>query len=211
MSLQQNFKRSISLKKPKDTVIETSGRSKSPGKTSTVASRLIQKRKSVERKIEEMRKQKFEAEMKEVQSKPKISSRSRKLAVRAEKKYLGSEKTHQKPQKVVKRYCDEELIELEEDIQLLESCLNMDKPKTIDIGYNTITNKPPAPYYFSTVDPRRPVKPDNKTPQRKFIKKISKKIGKQRSCSMSSLSQIQFGYRSLSPFQVSILKKNECD
>ena len=76
-------------------------------KTSTptcIGSRLVQKRKSIERKIENMRKLKLEAEMKEVQSKPKISTRSRKLAMKAEVKLLGDKKT----ENLVQQKFDEE-------------------------------------------------------------------------------------------------------
>ena len=58
-----------------------------------VANRLVQKRISIDRKIENMRKLKLEAEMKDMQSKPTILVRSRKLAEKAEKKLLDLKKT----------------------------------------------------------------------------------------------------------------------
>lgn len=63
----------------------------------SIANRLVQKRVSIDRKIESMRKQKFEAEMKQVQSKPNISVRSRNLALKAEKKLLGIEEIVPEP------------------------------------------------------------------------------------------------------------------
>lgn len=205
---------------------------KSASKPTTLANRLIQKRKSVERKIEEMRKQKIEAEMKEVQQKPKISAKSRILAEQAEKKHSTITKLLEKPQQEIKHYCDEEMIELEEDIQLLEECLNMEKPKTSQISESfpkkssyfsqfatmenmnhkevrakspVILNKSPAkPPSKRKVAEESPMRAVQKTPKRKFIKKNSSKTVKHRSSSMGTLAEINFAYRSISPYQVSI-------
>ena len=98
-----------------------------------------------------MRKQKFENEMKEVQSKPKISSRSRKLAVRAEKKQENVIEIEEKPVQKIKHICDDEIIELEEDIQLLEACLNMNKAKIVE-NDNSLKINDPSLYHFFTVD-----------------------------------------------------------
>lgn len=57
----------------------------------SVANRLLQKKASTERKIEILRQKKLENEMKEVQSKPTILNKSRKLAKKAEKKYLAED------------------------------------------------------------------------------------------------------------------------
>ena len=239
MPLQQSSKRSLSYKRsneiPQEIIIP---HSKSPIKSTTTANRLIQKRRSVERKIEEMRKQKIEAEIKELQSKPKILSRSRVLAVRAEKKTVASRP--EKPQHEAKIYCDEELIELEEDIQLIEACLNMDKTKVIQVDYgskfpvvhNNIDDCVHNGAVKATESIKNPqaskkktasrisgksvkkilvensAKVVNTTPQRKFIKRKSPAI-KQRSSSMGHLPDMQFIYRSLSPFQVSIMRKVE--
>ena len=196
-----------------------------------------------------MRKQKFEAEMKEVQSKPKISAKSRVLAVQAERKYFETAKISERPQQEVKRYCDDELIELEEDIQLLEECLNMEKPRILG-GGELSSSKNMTPFYqFNTADQIRtderegkkkiiatvkksktvmvekspnkppmhnvnrekrrimtesPIKFVNNTPQRRFIKRNNEKKVKERSSSMETLTEINFAYRSLSPYQVSI-------
>lgn len=101
---------------------------KSPEKTTTTANRLIQKRKSIERKLEIMRKQKAEAELKEVRNKPMILTRSRKLAEKAELKGLCNVKTKEilKDSKVM---CEDEMIELEQDIQMLEDCLYSNQEK----------------------------------------------------------------------------------
>ena len=153
LPLQTVSKRAVSLKinkeSPQQIIVL---QSKSPAKSGNLANRLIQKRKSVDRKIEEMRKQKIEAEMKEVRAKPKISAKSRVLAVRAEQKYFESVKKSEKPQKEVKRYCDDEINELEEDIQLIEACLNMDKPKEKEVKYQSFPGKIAPSYHFSTVD-----------------------------------------------------------
>ena len=189
--------------------------------------------------------------MKEVQAKPKISSKSRVMAVRAEQKYVETVKKNEKPQQEVKRYCDDELIELEEDIQLIEACLNMDKPKVTEVNYSSFSRKIMPSYHFSTVDCishrgeiikrkespgkqnkniKETVKPSGRppidkikkpiskeasinaihnTPQRKFIKKSPNGIMKNRSNSMGNLTEINFAYRSLSPYQVSIKRKIE--
>jgi hypothetical protein len=85
--LKTESNRSSSLIKqkefPKEILIIESNNSKTP---KCVASRLVQKRKSIDRKIENLRKLKLEAEMKEVRSKPRISIRSRNLALKADKK-----------------------------------------------------------------------------------------------------------------------------
>ncbi|OMJ72428.1 hypothetical protein SteCoe_29132 [Stentor coeruleus] len=280
LPLQQNPKRSISLQKPKVIPPQITAQSKSPGKPPAIASRLIQKRKSVERKIEEMRKQKIEAEMKEVQSKPKISSRSRKLAVIAEKKILKDSPLLEKVQEIkyfteelskdkepkqpaafikkseVKHLCDDdEIIGIEEDIQLIEACLNMEKIRVSEVTYpatqektqdkispqyqsSTFDSRPRAKIVAkvkemgrkslptkdskapnriqSNVLPRKigmetPIKVINHTPQRKFIKKKTPEVIKQRSSSMGNLTQIQFAYRSLSPYQISIKRNIEDD
>lgn len=270
------------MQKPKVIPPQITAQSKSPGKPSAIASRLIQKRKSVERKIEEMRKQKIEAEMKEVQSKPKISSRSRKLAVIAEKKIMKDSPLLEKVQEIkhfseeiskdkepkqvaafikkseVKHLCDDEIIGIEEDIQLIEACLNMDKIRVSEVTYPAAQEKTQdkisPQYQSSTFDartrskivakvkemgrksaptkdskdpkvpnrlpsnvlPRKialetPIKVINNTPQRKFIKKKSPEVIKQRSSSMGNLTQIQFAYRSLSPYQISIKRNIEDD
>ena len=91
LPLQRGPKRAISQVKEKETRIETCQFDENYLATPTsVANRLVQKRISIDRKIESMRKQKLEAEMKEVQSKPKISVRSRQIALKAEKKFLGA-------------------------------------------------------------------------------------------------------------------------
>ena len=96
--LQISTKRAASLLKRKESPLEVHAlEDKSSITPNNVANRLVQKRISIDRKIENMRKIKLEAEMKEVQSKPKISVRSRKLAVKAEKKILDVEKTPTAP------------------------------------------------------------------------------------------------------------------
>ena len=237
MPLQRSSKRSQSYKKPNEIPQEViNPRSRSPTKFTTTANRLIQKRRSVERKIEEMRKQKIEEEIKELQSKPKILSRSRVLANRAEKKSVVL-----RPQQEVKIYCDDETIELEEDIQMIEACLNMDKTKVVKVEYGSkfpvvhnnideyihngavkASENVKKTQNFSKV--KTPVKTSmnsvkkiaaesyakntNATPQRKFIKRKSSSI-KQRSSSMGHLLETQFGYRPLSPFQITIKRKVE--
>ena len=187
--------------------------------------------------------------MKEVQSKPKISAKSRVLAVQAERKYFRTAKISEIPQQEVKRYCDDEIIELEEDIQLLEECLNMEKPRIIGLDKLSSSKITTPFYHYITADQIRPREKEGKnrisasarknktdltskspnkppthnnnnvqrkimtespinfvknTPQRRFIKKNSEKKVNQRSSSVGSLAEINFAYRSLSPYQVSI-------
>jgi len=120
---QPSQKRSISAFKIPSSVQHPS-LSKSPGKKLTTAARLIQKRKSVDKKIEQMRKDKIEAELKLVQSKPKISSRSRKLAEKAEFKYFKANVGDEILPNSQFMDDDEDLTGLEFDIRLLEDCLN---------------------------------------------------------------------------------------
>ena len=146
--LQRAEPRSISAQKPGPTQVLNLP-SKSPDRQMTTASRLVQKRKSVERKIEEKRKQKIEAELKEVQSKPRISSRSRKLAEKAEIKVLNVKKPREStPNQLV---FEDDIIEIEKDIQLLENCLNLNE-KRIQIQtfeeqkfsmFESLNNEPP--------------------------------------------------------------------
>ena len=93
LPLQRGPKRASSQAKDKETRVETYQFDENYSATPTsVANRLVQKRVSIDRKIESLRKQKLEAEMKEVQAKPKISVRSRQIALKAEKKFLGPNK-----------------------------------------------------------------------------------------------------------------------
>lgn len=194
--------------------------SKSPGKKLTTAARLIQKRKTVEKKIEEMRKQKIEAELKEVQAKPKISSRSRKLAEKAEFKDFKERKIEGIfPSQ--QNWYDEDLTELEYDIRLLEDCLNEKSSKKIGSrGHvQTYEGSPIFESIFSEVVGKNDEQGVKRTES--LIKKIvvpsKKQFGrsnspvsdKKRSNSMENLIWMQFGYRSLSPYQVSIKRKTE--
>jgi hypothetical protein len=232
---QPEGKRPISVQKVRQPPAQVlNPQSRSPQRQVTTANRLIQKRQSVERKLEEMRKQKIEAELKEVQAKPRISSRSRKLAEKAEIKILNIIK----PKEVLndrKFLCDDEMIELEQDIQLIEDCLNMkdhkshvqtfdDKKVSIFDSLNSELEKKDSLFYRASKNDRKSegkvssnsqVKRTQSTIrsipvpiQRKFIKSRSPTISKQRSNSMESLQIFQFGYRSLSPYQITI-KRNE--
>jgi len=73
-------------------LIDSSSNARKSFTPTSVANRLNQKKASTERKIEILRQKKLEAEMKEVQSKPTILNKSRKLAKKAEKKYLNEHK-----------------------------------------------------------------------------------------------------------------------
>jgi hypothetical protein len=193
----------------------------------TTANRLIQKRKSVERKIEEKRKKKIEAELKEVQSKPTISSRSRKLAEKAESKVTPMAKP--RDTSIPKQVTEEDIKEIEKDIQLLESCLNLNEKKNSRTGFDerkiqmfeslTCDNqKKELVKHERKSEPVNKVLPHSKPPsskrkvplppQRQFIKSKSPSMGKYRSNSMENLPTFQFAYRSLSPYQVSIKKKS---
>jgi len=234
----------MSQPKPKNSSVQLlSVSSKSPEKIITTANRLIQKRKSIERKLEEMRKQKIEAELKEVQTKPTISTRSRKLAERAELKILTSVKQKEIP-KEQKTLCEEEMIELEQDIQMLEACLNIKDSKyqtktfedsKIPIFESISIDRPQAQTIVARVKEmgkkieikpgksgkverqqslvkkraESPAKIPHVSPQRKFIKSKSPTDVKYRSCSVESLIGFQFGYRSLSPYQITLKRTIE--
>lgn len=244
LPLQQSSKRPASQPKPqKPSTQVLSLSAKSPEKIITTANRLIQKRKSIEKKLEEMRKQKIEAELKEVQTKPKISTRSRKLAEKAELKVLTSSKQKEIP-KEQKTLCEEEMIELEQDIQMLEACLNLkdskfqtktfeeskipifesvsiERPQMQTIvarvkemgrkSENSTNKSHKVTRQLSLVKPRSdsPAKIPHASPQRKFIKSKSPTIIKHRSCSVEPLSLFQFGYRSLSPYQITVKRTIE--
>lgn len=210
-------KRSISAFKIPSSV-QNPSLSKSPGKKLTTAARLIQKRKSVEKKIEQMRKQKIEAELKEVQSKPKISSRSRKLAEKAEFKYFkGKAGDEILPNTLLMD--DEDLTGLEFDIRLLEDCLNEKNKKTGGKGH--VRTYEGSPAYESIFSEKNSNKGEGVKRTESLVKKIvvpaGRLLGKsnspvvrnRRSNSVENLVWLQFGYRSLSPYQVSIKRRNE--
>ena len=241
ISLNPEGKRPNSVPKPPGVPAQIlNPQSRSPQRQATTANRLIQKRQCVERKLEEMRKQKIEAELREVQAKPKISKRSRKLAEKAEIKILNIFK----PRGVLndkKYFHDEDMMELKQDIQLLEDCLNMKDPR----GHIQTFDDKKVPIFDSINSElekkdsnSKIIRKDRKSEnsdlvkvgqagvssvkraqssirsipvpiQRKFIKSRSPTISKQRSNSMESLNIFQFGYRSLSPYQISIKRNNE--
>ena len=188
-----------------------------------------------------MRKQKIEAELKEVQNKPTISTRSRKLAEKAELKVFNSIKPKEIP-KDSKALCEEEMIELEQDIQMLEACLSLneqkyqtktfedsnlpmfetssvDKPhfQTIVARVKQMGRKSDSPVVKSGIlvsqetkkSTMSPARVPNASPQRKFIKEKSPKVSKYRSVSMETLNSMQFCYRSLSPFQITLKRTIE--
>ena len=70
---------------------ESSPKPRSGNSSTALANRLIQKRASTDRKLEVLRQKKLADEMKEVQSKPKILSKSRELARKAEKKIFADD------------------------------------------------------------------------------------------------------------------------
>lgn len=194
--------------------------SKSPTKKLTTAARLIQKRKTVDKKIEEMRKQKIEAELKEVQAKPKISSRSRKLAEKAEVK-ISKGKVIEGIYPNRQNWYDEDLTELEYDIRLLEDCLNEKSSKKVgNKGHvQTYEGSPMYESVFCEADGKKDEQGVKRTeslvrkivvPGKKpFSRSNSPVSDKKRSNSMENLIWMQFGYRSLSPYQVSIKRKSE--
>ena len=241
ISLNPDNKRPASAPKPPGAHAQVlNPQSRSPQRQVATANRLIQKRQCVERKLEEMRKQKIEAELKEIQSKPKISCRSRKLAEKAEIKILNIIR----PREVFneKKFLqDDDMMELKQDIQLLEDCLNMNDPvghiQTFDdknvLIFDTLDSELEKKSSYSKVTKKdrlsenlrinkirqagstsvkraqSSIRPVPAPVQRKFIKSRSPTIIKQRSNSMESLQIFQFGYRSLSPYQISIKRNTE--
>jgi hypothetical protein len=153
-------------------------------------------------------------------------------------KILSSIKSKEIP-KDQKTLCEEEMIELEQDIQMLEDCLNLKETK-----FQTKTFEEPALFESVSVDkpqmqtivarvkqmgrksdsplgksvktvkqvkkqPESPARVPNASPQRRFIKEKSPKATKYRSVSMETLNSVQFCYRSLSPFQITLKRTIE--
>lgn len=90
-SMKCSQKRVSPLNQSIKIILDSSASARKASTPTSVANRLIQKKASTERKIEILRQKKLEDEMKEVQSKPTILNKSRKLAKKAEKKYLADE------------------------------------------------------------------------------------------------------------------------
>lgn len=225
--LHKSESRSISAQKPGPTQI-VNFMDKSIERPTT-ANRLIQKRQSVERKIEVKRKQKLEAELKEVQSKPTISNRSRKIAEKAESKITPLPK--QRDNSLPKQVTEEDIREIEKDIQLLESCLNLkEKDKRVslknfeeqkvqifesqtcdhtkkDSSKNERKSEPSSkPMHSKPPSVKRKLPASN---LQQFPKSKSPLILKHRSSSIEHLPSFSFAYRSLSPYHVSIKRTSE--